>query len=100
MIQGTTPTHIFTVPFDVSAITTVKVSYIQLGSVVLTKNTEECTLDGNTISVTLTQEETFLFNEDRSVGIQLRVRTAGGQVLTSVPQYVNVKVCFDKEVLA
>ena len=99
MIQGTTPTHIFELPFDVSMITSVSVSYIQLGGVVLTKSTDKCTLSGNTISVDLTQEETFLFQSDKSVGIQLKVLTSEGQVLASVPQYINVKECFDKEVL-
>ena len=37
MIQGTTPTHTFTIPFDVSLIKELKVVYAQQGEIVLEK---------------------------------------------------------------
>lgn len=100
MIRGTTPTHTFNIPFDTSMVKEVKVIYAQNDAVVLEKNTVDCTLDAQSISVTLTQEDTFLFDCKKAVEIQIRVLTLGGEALTSVPKKVGVSKCLDDEVLA
>lgn len=100
MIRGTTPTHTFNIPFDTSMVKEVKILYAQDDVKVLEKNTEDCTLSGQSISVTLTQEDTFLFDCKKAVEIQIRVLTAGGNALASVPEKVGVSKCLDNEVLA
>lgn len=57
----TTPTHIFTVPFDTGTISMMAVIYKQGGNVLLVKDLEDCTLGDKTVSCTLTEEETSLF---------------------------------------
>lgn len=99
MIQGTTPTHVFELPFDISAIKAVKVVYEQGNEIILEKGNDNCTLIGNTVEIKLTQEETFLFKTNEFVKIQIRILTFGGQALTSVPETVTVGKCLDKEVL-
>ena len=99
MIQGTTPTHTFNSPFDTSMVKEVKILYAQDDVKVLEKNTGDCKLAGQSISVTLTQEDTFLFDYKKAVEIQLRVLTLGGEALTSVPEKVGVSKCLDNEVL-
>ena len=99
MIGGTTPTHTFNIPFDTSMLKEIKVLYTQNDALVLEKYTSDCKLDGATISVTLTQEDTFLFDYKKVVEIQLRVLTLGGEALTSVPEKVGVSKCLDNEVL-
>ena len=99
MIKGTTPTHIFTIPFDTSVLDKVKITYAQNDAIVLTKTTENCALEENKISVTLTQEDTFAFDHKKAVEIQLRVLTKNGEVLTSLPEKVGVAKCLDDEVL-
>lgn len=99
MIRGTTPTHTFNIPFDTSAVNEVKIIYAQDDEVVLEKRTEDCALEGQTISVTLTQDDTFRFDCKKAVEIQVRVLTAGGNALTSVPVKVGVSKCLDDEVL-
>ena len=61
MIQGTTPTHTFTLPFDVSMVEKVRIIYSQKDQPVVIKNTEDCQLEGNDVFVVLTQEDTFAF---------------------------------------
>lgn len=99
MRRGTTPTHTFTLPFDTGLIKSVRVVYAQGGKVVLTKNTDDCTLDGNTISYKLTQEESLCFRNNQQVEIQVRVLTASGESLASDVMSVFVGRCLDDEVI-
>lgn len=99
MMQGTTPTHTFVIPFETSIIDNVRVLYAQNDKVILTKNKEDCTLDDNTIITRLTQEETFLFDNKSPVKIQLRVKTVGGDALITRKYTVSIGKCLDKEVL-
>lgn len=99
MQRATTPTHIFTIPFDVSLLKEVRVTYQQKGKTVLKKTEEECNLNGNQISVTLTQEETTKF-EVGSAFIQLRVLMADGTVSASQIMNDVVTESLDCEVLS
>lgn len=100
MYKGTTPTHIFKLPFDSSMVKECKITYAQDDVIVLEKFTEDCTLEGEYITTTLTQEETFLFNHKRTVQIQLRVLTTAGDALASDISSVSVRQCLDEEILA
>lgn len=100
MQRATTPTHIFTLPFDVSLLNEVRVTYQQKGKTILKKTEEECKLDGNQISVTLTQEETMTFEANTSVFIQLRVLMVDGTVSASQIMSDIVTDCLDCEVLS
>ena len=99
MKQGTTPTHIFLIPFDTSTITNLAILYAQGDSVILRKELADCTLEGQEIKVTLTQEETFLFDNKKDAKIQLHVLVAGENALVSDIYTVSVDKCLDDEVL-
>jgi hypothetical protein len=100
MIRGTTPTHIFTLPFDVSLIADLRIIYAQDAAEILAKTKDDCGLDGNEVSVTLTQEDTFKFDCKRQVvQIQVRVLTSGGDALASEVIIVPVEQCLNSEVL-
>ena len=100
MIRGTTPTHTFTIPFNTSNIQKVKILYCQNDELILRKKTQDCTLDGNTISVRLTQEDTFKFNCKANVHIQVRILTERGDSLVSKEIVASVGKCLEDEVLA
>lgn len=99
MIRGTTPTHTFKLPFDVDIIKSVMIVYAQRNKEILRKETADCTMEGEDITTTLTQEETFKFNHVDHVHIQLRVLTKDGTAMVSEPKVVNVKDCLNYEVL-
>lgn len=99
MIRGTTPVHTFTIPFDTGNVESAKVIYTQGDEQILCKKTTECSMSGNTISVMLTQEETFLFDCSKHCKVQLRVLTKDGVALASHIVTVNVHTCLDDEVL-
>lgn len=102
MYRATTPTHIFTLPFDTEQIRRVQITYKQ-GETVLEKTEADCTMDGSDIKVTLSQDETLRFaanSLDNRVSIQLRVLTKTGQVMASKIVKVFAKACLNEEVLS
>ena len=96
---GGTPTHKFVLPFFVEDINEVEITYQQNEKVILQKHKDDCELDGKTISVTLTQDETFEFSHEEHAEIQLRVLTKGGDVHVSNIIRVDCKRCLSDEVL-
>ena len=98
MKRGTTPTHTFTLPFDVSMVEKARVLYSQNDELKLSKT--DCVLDGNTVTVRLTQEDTFKLECGKFVDIQLRVLTPDGDALNSDIIRVSVERCLENEVLA
>lgn len=82
-MRGTTPTHTFVIPFDTSMVAKAKVSYKYGGTVLFKKNTADCTMDGNKISVTLTREDTIKFPDNVRIKVQLEVETTAGESLVS-----------------
>lgn len=96
---GTTPTHTFTIPISVDMVKAVEITYCQAGNIVLQKYIDDCTLEGNAIATTLTQEDTFKFNHEINVEIQVRVLDLGGAVFASNIMCVDVEKCLSKDVL-
>ena len=100
MIRGTTPTHEFVLPFDTSMCAQIKIIYAQDDKVILEKTASQCEMNGNNVSVKLSQEETFKFDCKKAVQIQVRVLTLGNEALTSSIKLVDVDKCLENEVLA
>ena len=99
MMRGTTPKHMFELPFDTEEIQELHVLYAQNDELVLKKTKADCVLDGSTVSVTLTQQETLQFESDKNVKIQLRVLTKAGQALASRPHEESVYSLLEDEVI-
>lgn len=99
MLKGTTPTHVFNVGLNADMIDEVKITYSQHNKVILSKSTRDCTIEDGKISVKLSQEDTFLFDHNSFVEVQVRILTPGGEVLASVIMTAGVGKCLDDEVL-
>lgn len=99
MIQGTTPTHIFSLPVDASAVKELRIIYAQKEKPVLVKTTQDCTLEDKAATVRLTQQETFAFDRAYDVEIQLRLLTWGDDALASEIIRTTVGGCLGNEVM-
>lgn len=100
MRQGTTPTHTFTdIPFSAKEIARARITYAQRGKTVVEKTEEDCKFDGGAIIVKLSQEETFKFNENAFVEIQVRIVTNDGESHVSDKITLTVGDALNKEVL-
>ena len=99
MIRGTTPIHIFELPFAASEIEKCSVTYKQGRDIKLKKTTEECILEEARIIVNLTQEDTLKFNSCTYVEIQLKVKIKGSDdVMATDPIKKTRDEIFDEEI--
>lgn len=99
MIRGSTPTHVFRLPISTELIKALRITYVQKQKTVLEKTEQDVTMDGTTISLRLTQEETLAFNAECRVKIQLKVLTVNEEVLASRITEVFVEQVLNEEVL-
>lgn len=99
MIQGSTPLHTFVLPFSTDFIQSIRVTYEQNKKVILSKETPDVAMNGNTVALRLSQEETLLFDSVVPARIQLHILTTGGDALPSKPKTVPVYVLLDKRVI-
>lgn len=99
MRRLTTPEHKFTLQIDPSVISKVRITYAQNNAIVLNKEGDAVSIDGNIARVKLTQEETKKFVADKEVEIQVRVLTLDNDALASDIIKVDVKKVLDDEVM-
>lgn len=99
IVIGTSPVHIFTIPLKKDAVKEVEITYHQEGKEIINKKTADCVITDNSVSATLTQEETFLFNSDLIVEVQLRVLSYGNEPFVSDIFTVRCVKCLFSEVL-
>lgn len=99
MIRGSTPTHTFNCKLDADLFHKVRVLYSQDDVLVLKKEDEDCAINGQTVTVKLTQEDTLAFHAGW-VEVQLRVLTPTGDSIPSDIYKVHVDRLLEDEVFA
>ena len=99
MKQGTTPTHTFHLPFDSSNIKALEITYAQHDTVLFTKEYADCILKDTTVTVELSQEDTFRFDITTPIQMQLRVLTVTNQAYATDILLTSVSKSLSKEVL-
>lgn len=82
MYRASTPTHRLLIPIDPTTIVKLKLTYSQHDRIVLEKTQADMTNDGYIWTVTLTQEETNLFEGD-SADAQIRYLDSNGKSFPS-----------------
>ena len=100
MFRGTTPTLKFNLPFDVSLIDTVWVTFSQNNKEIFTIETADCVLEETSVTTKLTQKQTLMLKEGTYVEVQVRVLTDYGDALVScvMKTFVN-KILKDGEII-
>ena len=98
MIRGTTPRIIYKFPFDVASITQIRIYFTQGNRTIIVKDESDCTFEDNTVSVTLTEEETFKFSAKKRIDVNARFAT-GGVVGGTIHKYIDVYDTGSEEVL-
>ncbi len=98
MYRGTTPTYEVELAIDIADVKKVRFVFKQ-GDTVLKKDIDGTELTDNTVSVKLSQEETFMFDECKCATVQVRVLTKGDDALITDPYPVHIGPCSDTEVL-
>lgn len=84
IFRGTTPTFSFKLPIEAATITKLAVTFKQPGGVTVEKTLDDVTLDGQTVTATLTEEETLSFRAAGTMEIQLRVGVGAARMASQV----------------
>ena len=99
MFCGETPTISLQCPFVCTCVEKASISFGQEKVLILQKELHDCQIDGDTISVTLTQEETAMFDPEKHVvDIQLSIVIRGRRAISDIIR-VPIKYCYRGEVL-
>lgn len=99
MMRGTSPIHVFRIPFNVDVIDKVRIIYSQKEKPVVIKESEDCTFENNTIKTKLTQEDTLAIDHKKPVEVQVRILSVSGDPLVSTIKAFRVGRCLDNEVI-
>ena len=81
--QGTTQQHIIKLPIVTDLIEKLEIYYSQNGVLLFEKTLNDCIVEENKITVSLTQEETLRFNPGLPAQVQVRYMTKENEVITS-----------------
>ncbi len=90
MTRGTTPTLEFQLPFAANIIDVLSVAFSQKtqpyspAQLVLEKSLTDCTLSGQSVMLTLTQEDTLKLDAAQDVEIQLRILSNGSALASQI----------------
>ena len=90
IIRGTTPTINYSFSFAASTIEKTRIYFIQGNETLLTKDEDDCTMNGNTVSVTLTEAETYLFSVKKRLETNARVMQTGGFVGATKSVFIDI----------
>lgn len=90
MRRGTTPTHKFKVPIDLTEAAEVYMTYKQEGRVKVEKTIEEMTITEEEITLELSQTDTLAFSTVADVEIQCRARFRDGSAVASCVKKIPV----------
>ena len=83
IMQGTTPVFSFTLPFESAQVEKFFLTFRQGKEIVVEKKVSDCTTEEYGLSVTLSQEDTFLFQSGSPVLMQVRLTDKSGAAFAS-----------------
>lgn len=97
--RGTTPTVSFTVKdFDLDNITDLCLVMCQNGSVIVKRKLNEVQIEGDTINVHLSQEDTLRFKAGTNIASQIKFKI-GEQVFATDIVFSTIDDCLCQEVI-
>lgn len=91
MRRGTTPTHTFKTPIDLTGVSEIFMTYAQSGRKVLEKTKDDIEITAEELKITLTQTDTLAFSTIGDVEIQCRAKFPDGSVVAS--QIIKTQAC-------
>jgi hypothetical protein len=99
--KGTTPSFSFTLPYTIDEISKMSMVFVQQGKVIIKKVKSDFSHTNKIFIVSLTQQETNLFNSQNEVRVQLKLQLDNTkQVFISDEDTMKfeVKKIYDREI--
>ena len=99
-MRGQTPQIVYELPFGKEMIQKAKVVIKYGDEVLVRKDTKDCNVEGNVLSVNLSREETVKLPDRQTVYVQLEIETPAGDHLVTDPEASYSGWLLDEEELA
>ena len=90
MIRGTTVPVKLKFPEEINDIEKIRVYFMQGSETIVTKEEDDCTIEGNIVTTELSQEETYDLTSKKRLQVTCRFMTSDGSVGGSKPVYFDV----------
>lgn len=91
MRRGTTPTHTFKSPVDLTDAVELFMTYRQGGKTIIEKSLDDIEVEPEQLVIHLSQTDTLAFSTIGDVEIQCRARYASGDAIAS--NIITIKAC-------
>ena len=91
MIRGTTPTITYNFPFAASDISKIRIYFLQGTDTLLTKDETDCNFSGQSVSVVLSEAETFSFTAKKRLETKSRFLLSNGTVGGTKSKFIDVE---------
>lgn len=98
MRRGSTPTFTVNMPANSSCFSDVTVVFVQNGKVVLTIGNDELNFDGYSLTFTLSEDQSFMFEAGHIAELQLRAVTTLGQIVVSDIKQIAVTKKYPEDI--
>ena len=100
VVRGTTPMHSFELPYPKTTIKDIRIIYGQSGRQLFVKTINDCIFEDNSVLVSLSQEDTFLFVSNKRVNIEIKLIMTDGTIIgTEEPIVLKVINSMSDEVI-
>ena len=99
MFRGTTTIIEMNLDIDTSLIEKMYVTFVQKNDIKFEKEACDCSFNGTTASVQLTQEETLGLTAGEPLKVQVRCKLTDGSVIASKVEVLRVEDVFNEEVI-
>ncbi len=99
MRRGSTPTFSFILPANTSVFSNIEILFVQNGTVILTVDQTDLTLDGNEVSFVMTEEQSMAFSPASNGEIQIRLVAQDGTVLISEIRTFPIRKKYSEDLL-
>ena len=83
MFRGTTPTNRFEVEVDLTTATAIYITYKQGNTIAFEYSSNDIVVTSNSLTVTLTQQDTLKLVSGKEVQIQIRAKFSDGTAIAS-----------------
>ena len=96
MYRGTTPTITFETDCNCSTFEMLEIAFAQGEDVIFVKKLDDCVIDGNKIRVTLSEEDTLLFDSHKGhVKMQIRAGIGNKRISSNIMQATAKRILKD-----
>ena len=99
IVRGTTPAFRFTFKEDISAASVILLTFVQKKSIVKEYDKDDLEIDGDTLTLYMSQEDTFLFDEEDAAVAQVRALYPDGVAVGCEPYAMPVVPVLNNTVL-